>query len=344
MSMPLKKRATIRDVAEKAGVSKSLVALAYSSPSSVSNYRRAKIQSAADDLGFVPNIIASALAAQQSKIIGILVGDLHNPLFMDIAELVRVALEAQGQTIFMTSAAKRDMHNQIISDSDALRNLYSLPMDSLLIIGTIPDSKELQDLSTRTRVVFATAVNNPGVKASVIRVDEAAAMLELVTHLKSLGHRRIGYISWDKRGVAELREVAFFSAMDALGLSKGVSHVQTPDATEQGGYTSAREILNLAAPTAVIAFNDLMALGVQKYIYENNHKEIAVTGFDNTFVAALHQVSLTSIDQGNLEIAKRAVEMLRSDKLNNKRLLSKPTLVIRNSSQIKRVKKVKEIK
>jgi DNA-binding LacI/PurR family transcriptional regulator len=80
---------------------------------------------------------------------------------------------------------------------------------------------------------------------------------------------------------------------------------------------------------------------VQKYLFENGRDDVAVIGFDNTFVSELHQVSLTSIDQGNAEIAALAVELLRSEKLNNKRLLSKPRLIVRKSSQAKRVKVAK---
>ena len=86
------KRPTIRDVAAEAGVSKSLVSLVYSSPNSVSEKRKEKILEAAEKLGYAPNFLARSLAADSGTFVAILVADLHNPLFAEIADQVRVRL------------------------------------------------------------------------------------------------------------------------------------------------------------------------------------------------------------------------------------------------------------
>ena len=104
----MSKRPTIRDVAAEAGVSKSLVSLAYSSPNSVSEQRKAKILQAAEKLGYAPNFLARSLAADSGTFIAILIADLHNPLFVEIADQVRVRLESEGRHYYITSAMIRN--------------------------------------------------------------------------------------------------------------------------------------------------------------------------------------------------------------------------------------------
>ena len=132
------KRPTIRDVAARAGVSKSLVSLVYSAPQTVSKYRKDLVIKAADELGFSPNFLARSLATDTGNFIGILVADLHNPLFAQIVDQVRAALEAKGEYSFMTSAMLPNVAGEQILDSRTVSALIDLRPKSVLVVGSIP--------------------------------------------------------------------------------------------------------------------------------------------------------------------------------------------------------------
>ena len=129
------KRPTIRDVAAKAGVSKSLVSLVFSAPQTVSSYRKELVLKAADELGFSPSFLARSLATETGTFIGILVADLHNPLFAQIVDQVRVALEAEGEYSFMTSAMLLNSQGEQILDSKTVSALIDLRPKSVLVVG-----------------------------------------------------------------------------------------------------------------------------------------------------------------------------------------------------------------
>ena len=326
------KRPTIRDVAAKAGVSKSLVSLVFSAPQTVSSYRKELVLKAADELGFSPNFLARSLATETGTFIGILVADLHNPLFAQIVDQVRVALEAEGEYSFMTSAMLLNSQGEQILDSKTVNALIDLRPKSVLVVGSIPDIHRLSSLPESVAIVIASAISKDIARATTVRSNDEIGMRLLIEHLVENGHQKISHISVEAGDVSKSRRTAYESVMKEKGLAKFINVEFAKNATEIDGLEAATKLMNSKnPPTAITAFNDLLAIGAQGA----TNGEVAVTGYDNTFLADLRQISLTSVDPGNTEIANKAAQLLlKDDKAEAaKTYLMEPKLGVRNSSK-----------
>jgi len=328
------KRPTIRDVAAKAGVSKSLVSLVFSAPQTVSSYRKDLVLKAADELGFSPNFLARSLATETGTFIGILVADLHNPLFAQIVDQVRVALEAKGEYSFMTSAMLLNSEGEQVLDSRTVSALIDLRPKSVLVVGSIPQIHQLSALPSSVPIVVASAVPEGLPRATTVRSNDETGMRLLIEHLIENGHQRISHISVEAGAVAKSRREAYKSVMTAKGLAKFIDIQMASAPTETAGSEVAEIMASSKfAPTAITTYNDLLAIGAQGA----TDGDVAIVGYDNTFLANLRQISLTSIDPANNEIALKAAELLlnKPDEVLNKGevFLLEPKLVIRNSSK-----------
>lgn len=331
------KRATIIDVASRAGVSKSLVSLAYKDPQRVSDERLQRIRTAASELNYSPSFVAQSLTSQQAPFIGILVLDFQNPLFIEVADAVRRTLVEHGEfgLLLNGSSAATASEPYGTLDPQVLRMLHSLRPRALVVVGTAADQ---DTLPADIPVVYVSAAVTPGI-ATCIRADDEAGMELLVAHLVTTGHRCLGYITGSSGAVTQERQAAFDLSISAHGLA---SLLLPGDYTEEGGYRAGQHLLRLPQdqrPTAVIAVNDMAALGFIRAVEEAGlavPDDVAVAGFDNIFLAGIPRVGLTSVDPNKDELGRQAALAAlagaegKADEAQY--LLVEPTLVVRTSS------------
>lgn len=335
--MAQEKRPTIRDVAAAAGVSKSLVSMVFSSDEGVSPERRERVLDAAKKLGFTPNPWARSLATGAGDFVAIVVVDLHNPLFTEIADEARKALLERGHQTIMTAASINEVNGKKVLEKSTVQALLDLKPRGILVIGDLPDKGMLKSVPNTVPIIFATTIPKGLARAIVLRIDEDEGMKLIVNHLVSLGHKKICYIGSDDGEVASARIAGFRKAMQ---LNKLKPIEQFGDRTEAAGFAAAKLALHgKNKPTALVCFNDIVALGAQEAIdaFEaaGGHK-VALTGFDNTYIANYGKVSLTSIEQEKTAIAMKAAEILSTQELwqksEGKNILLLPRLVVRNST------------
>lgn len=307
-SAPPAKRPTIRDVASRAGVSKSLVSLVYSNPDSVSAERTARVLGAAADLGFEPNIVARSLAGTGGDFIAILVADLHNPVFADIVDAARAELARLGRASLMTSALLLRAGHEAELDNRLLALFRDLRPRGILVVGSIATMSSIVALGAQAQLVVASAIAADSPTTPTVRGDDVAGMRLVVDHLVGLGHTRIAHAGGEGGPVAAGRASAYEQAMAAHGLQRFI-RVEPATYSEDSGHAAAERLLSSSPPTAVTAVNDLAAVGVLAAVAADRERTgapVSVTGYDNTFVAALRQVSLTTVDPNNEEIGARA--------------------------------------
>lgn len=333
------KRPTIRDVAAAAGVSKSLVSLVYSNPESVSEARRNRVTAAADELGFRPNWVARSLAADDGNFVGILVADLHNPLFAEIVDAARLELARAGRFGLMTSAVLPRAAGEPELDTRILAAFGDLRPSSILVVGSVPDMASLSRLSYDVPIVAASAIPDNLPSAQSVRSNETLGMALVVDHLVERGHTRIAHIGGHGGLVAAKRAEAYELAMTARGLS-AYTRVEASDFSERGGYAASTRLLAnpRTRPTAITALNDLAALGALSAADDlglSVPADVALTGYDNTFLSEIRRISLTSVDPNNAEIGALAARMLiAADGMPGGSYLVAPTLVSRQSTAI----------
>ncbi len=326
-------RPTITDVAKQAGVSKSLVSLVMRGARQVSAKRREAVLAAAAELGYRPNAMARGLVQRRSRVIGVMVSDLHNLFFADVVGGIRdQAVRANYDVLINTG--NRDP----AQEAEAIETLLQLRVDGLVLAAPLLDSQPIVDASRSVPVVVvARVLRSPLVDC--VTDDDRAGVEAAVEHCASLGHRRIAHITGGRGAGATSRRRGYEEAMEKLGLTRH-KRVVSGTHTEEGGRRGARELLGRRPfPTAVIAPNDLAAIGVLDAIEERELRvpeDISLVGYDNTWLAGLRHISLTTVDQPRLKMGQLAMsallERIELGRSQPRRAVLPPRLVVRRTT------------
>jgi DNA-binding LacI/PurR family transcriptional regulator len=329
------RRPTIRDVAERAGVSKSLVSLVLRDSPRVSAERRQRVLDVVEEMGFELNLAARSLATRSSGTIGVLVSDLHNPWAFDVVDAARPVLEDAGHTVLF-SAVTASAGGVDLSILQAFRDLR---VAGLLVIGTVPDKAPFNRVVAGESVVFAGGGPDYIDTADVVRSDDAQGIFMVVEHLVELGHERIAHLGGLGGSVGEARAEGYRAAMESHGLGRNIQ-VVAADFSQESGYVAAQRALGgqgRMRPTALVCINDLAALGAMTAADERG-VEVAVTGYDNISIAAMPRLGLTTVDPNSSTIgiagAKTLLQRILShdDDTGYIHQPIVPKLVIRKSS------------
>ncbi|MFD5572544.1 LacI family DNA-binding transcriptional regulator [Streptomyces cadmiisoli] len=324
---------TIRDVAERAGVSKSLVSLVLRGSPQVRPEKRDAVLRAVRELGYRPNAAARTLSEQRSRTVGVLLNDLRNPWFVDLLDGLNSLLHDNG--LHMLLADARLNHR---TGRDLARSFLDLQADGLVVVGTLPDRAALEPVAERIPVVVAGAREPVPPGVDVVAGDDTYGARLATEHLVGLGHRRIAHIA-GYGAVGDLRRDSFETTMRAHGLADGAV-VESGDLTEEGGYRATVRLLSRPdRPTAVFAVNDITSVGVLSAADELGlrvPRDLSVVGYDNTSISRLRHVWLTTVDNAGHEVGRRAARALL-DRIEGRGgpggvRLTAPTLEIRGTT------------
>ncbi|MDH3299796.1 MAG: LacI family transcriptional regulator [Acidimicrobiia bacterium] len=320
---------TMDDVAEAAGVSRALVSLVMRNAPNVSDRRRKAVLDAADRLGYRPNAAARSLAERRSNTLGVVVNDLHNTFFADLVDGVHEVAQANGFRLLLNTAWRTD-----IDERQAVEAFLEYRVDGILVLGPTADGDTLRDASKNTPVVTIGS-SFPGVDAVVnddLRGGELAA-----EHLVNLGHRDIVHLDGGNGAGADHRREGFCGVMESMGLEV---RVVPGEFTERSGLEAAIDLVEAGmVPTAVFAANDLAAVGMIDALTVAGHpvpESVSVIGYDNTHLAQLRHIGLTTIHQPRVEMGRLAAEIvlerLESGRRQSVCHVVTPELVVRNTT------------
>lgn len=331
--MEARNRPTIVDVANRAGVSKSLVSLVMREAPNVSEGSRLAVLKAVEELRYRPNAMARSLARQRSFVIGVLLSDLHNPFFTSVIDGVSAAAhEHEYRALFNTGNRSQT------GEAAAIETLLQLRVEGLILAGTVVDEATIDRVAADTHVVLASRTS-PSRLADTVATDDLAGAGLAVDHLVELGHRRIGHITGGAGAGAQERLDGFLNSMGRHQLESGAV-VTEGNYTEEGGIAGMSELLSSPRPpTAVFVANDQAALGALRVLSASGMqvpRDMSVIGYDDTYLAAFEHIDLTSVHQEAAEMGREAVRLLleRTDRGRTKprHLLLQPRLTVRGSS------------
>jgi len=330
---PQLSKPTITDVARRAGVSKSLVSLVMRGADHVSPGRRQAVTKAAAELGYRPNAMARSLVQRRTHLVGVMVSDLHNPFFADIVAGIQDEAARTGYKVLVNTG-----NREVRGEEDAMETLLQLRADGMILTSPVLDDEVILKASREVPIVLVGRDGRAPSVDSVTNDDHAGAEMA-VEHCISLGHRRIAHIDGGHGAGAPDRRRGYEAAMKRLGLG---AQVQVVDGTytEEGGHRGCLVLLaQHPRPTAIFAANDLAAIGALNAIEESGLKvpdDVSLVGYDNTSLAALRHISLTTLHQPRLEMGRLALSTLR-ERMDDgrgqpRRVVLAPTLVVRAST------------
>lgn len=321
-------RPTMEDVAARAGVSRALVSLVMRGSPKVSAARRAAVLAAAEELGYSPHAMARSLASRTSHVLGVMVSDLHNPFWAEVVDGLDAFAAAAGFELVINSGGRSPRREQ-----QALRSLLSFRPAGVALLGPVLASSAIEAAAAQCPVALVSRSSQLSGVDTVTDDGRAGAGLA-VDHLVALGHRDIVHIDGGDGSQAAPRRTGYVLAMERHGL---VPRVVPGECTEAAGAAAVRE---LTRPfTAIVAANDLNAVGALSGLTAAGLRvpaDVSVVGYDNTWLAALRHISLTTIDQPRVEMGRLAAEALtqrvRGERTTPARHRLHPSLVVRGTT------------
>lgn len=296
---------TQEDVARRAGVSRALVSLVMRDSPHVSPKRRKKVLKAAAELGYRPNAHARSLASKRVHTFGVLIHDVTNPYFAAVYTSVASAAEESGYDLLLAAGtASRAREATLVS------TLFEHRIAGLVLLSPLMGPKTLRSLAQAVPVVVVGS-GAPVAGIDGVTTDEEQAATEIVQHLAGLGHRDFVHVSGGNTRPGRARTAGFEAAMRAAGL---LPVVLSGDFTVEAGREAGLAILDLPKrPTAVVAANDQVAVGVMGALRANGIKvpeDINIVGYDDSQIAALDLVDLTTVRQPVQQFGSAAIARL----------------------------------
>lgn len=329
-------RSTIKDVAEKAGVSIATVSRAFNESHKVKEATRTRVLAIAHKLKYTPNAAARGLIMNRSEAIGLLLPDLHGEFFSEFIRGADETVQANGYHLIVSSS-----HNDVDEIESALRFVRGR-VDGLVVMSPLVHSEILLRNIPRALPVV---VVNCGFRQSTydtISIDGFGGARTIVRYLLDLGHRRIAIIKGSDVNVDALARLSGYrTALQERGVVPDPTLEFDGDFTDASGYKAAQAIVQAKPrPTAIFASNDTMAISAIGALREAGlhiPEDISVCGFDDIPVARYLQPALTSVHVPIRDLGFMSIEMIlkrlqpRKRKEKASQILVATTLSVRAS-------------
>lgn len=294
---------TIRDIARATGVSISTVSRALASPEKVAAATRALVQETATAMGYRPNRAARGLITGRTGCIGLVVPDLENPYFGAVCKGVQARARAAGYSVFIA-----DTDEDAEAEIEAVRSL-TRQVDGVILCSPRNSDAAVQALAAGGPLVL---VHREITGIPSIADDNAGGLRSLMSHLVALGHRRIAYAGGPAASFSNRQRGEAFRSFTSPQAGLDLVELGTFPPTFSGGVSSG-DLAIASGATAVVAFNDLVAVGLIDRLTERGvgvPGDISVAGFDNTPVSTLARPHLTAIDSPRRQIGRASVDLL----------------------------------
>jgi LacI family transcriptional regulator len=303
---------SIRDVAQRAGVSIATVSRTVNHISTVNPDLAQRVWKAIEEVGYLPNTQARALVSGRSKMLGLIVSEITNPFFPELVQEFENLAVAQGYEVLIGSTNYDPARTESL-----MRRLLQRNVDGVAVMTFGVEEDLVKKLVEREfPLVFVDAAPDlPNIH--ILKVDYAEGIRQGVQHLAALGHRSIAFISGPlAQRSPKARRDAFERSMAELGLKVPAEHLVEGNHTMESGIVAMERLLKLRElPTAVMCSNDMTAIGALHALYRTTHRvpeDISVVGFDDIHLAQFMLPPLTTVQMSCRDLAAAAVEGLRA--------------------------------
>jgi len=305
-----KRKVTIVDIARAAGVSRAAVSLVLRAKPGVGAEARERVRQAMRDLSYVYNRGAANLRQSRSSVVGMIINDLTNPFFAELAIGIERALSIAGYLPFLANTAE-----SVVSQAAHIRSMREHGAVGLILSPAFgADANELNQLAGDFPIVLAVRRIAGAHLAYAVSENESGAR-RATQHLLSLGHRRIGFVGGRSPAVVrEERVSGYRAALEATGIAFDPALVIESMPTRIGGLDAMNAALAMAQrPSAAVCFNDVVAMGAMIAVSRRGlavGKDVAIVGFDDIAEASLVAPSLTTVAVDGQALGEHAARLL----------------------------------
>jgi DNA-binding LacI/PurR family transcriptional regulator len=318
----------MEDVAQRAGVSRALVSIVFRGVPGASTATRERVMRAAEELAYRPDQRARLLGRSRTRMVGVAFG-LHDEFHAEVVEQLYLTVDGTGYELVLGAVAPTRDENR------AVQSLLGYRCEALILVGPALPRAAIEELAGRMPVVVvARALRSR--TADVVRTDDVAGARLAVEHLAGLGHQSIVHVDGQRAPGAAERRRGYSAAMRDLGLA-AYARVIPGGLTEQDGERAADLLLAGPLPTAVAAFNDHCAAGLMAAARARGVRipdQLSVAGYDNSRIASLSTVALTTIAQDAPALASRALDLAltEDEHSTSSEAVLPPRLILRHTS------------
>ncbi len=293
---------TIYDIAKLAGVNPSTVSRALSTPGRINAKTEARVKEAAKQLNYRVNPFARALPTGRTKMIGLMIADITNPVFFSAVRGAEAAAMKYGYTLVIAESQE-----STIFEASALEKIESA-VDGMIMVTTRLSDEQLRNLNAKKPIVLMNRVVK---SVEDVVPQNSPGILEAIEHLNSQGHKHIAFLSGPANSWMSKER---WKHLMKHAISCGMTIVEIgPNPPSLEGGRASLDRLQAAGVTAVVAYNDLMAIGIMQEAQERGIKvpeKLSIIGFDNIFGSDFTSPPLTTIQMPLAEVGQRAVESL----------------------------------
>ncbi|MGI9182294.1 MAG: LacI family DNA-binding transcriptional regulator [Longimicrobiaceae bacterium] len=327
----------LKDVAELAGVSASTVSRTINEPEMVNDQTRARVEEAVRALGYRPNRVARRLrvASGLTNLVGLIIPDLQNPFFADIARGVEDVAVHNGYTVLIGNSDEN-----LDKERRYLEVMHAESVDGIILPPNSTSDPVAMDFARSEMPLVFVDRRLSKVKMDTVVTDNLRGAYDAVEHLIRLGHRRIGFVE-GRPQVSTSRErlAGYRQALEDHRIELDPERVRTGDSRQESGRRLTKELLVLAErPTALLVGNGLMTLGALEALHRAELKipeEMAIIGYDDMPWALALNPPLTVVRQPGYELGGRAMELLlqriRTPDRATTLMVLEPELIVRRS-------------
>ncbi|ACL69215.1 LacI family DNA-binding transcriptional regulator [Halothermothrix orenii] len=328
---------TIKDIAKKANVSVTTVSRVLNNKPDVSEKTKSKILKIINELGYNPNGVARGLVLNRTHTIGLIIPDIRNPFFPEVARGIEDKAKEYGYSVIYCNT-----DNKKEEEKKAVELLLNKRVDGIILSLSMNNRDELDRIKKQGCPIVQIDRKVPDANYPTVTIDNLISAYNATKHLINLGHKYIAHITGNldtKTGQDRLN--GYKKAMHERGIHISQEWIIEGDYSKESGYKNMKRILNLKnRPTGIFIANDLMAIGAYKAVFEsklNIPEDISIIGHDDIELASLVNPELTTMAQPKYEMGKHAARLLiqeieGSDQDNNQNILLNTELVVRGST------------
>jgi LacI family transcriptional regulator len=333
-------KTTIYDIAKAAGVSIATVSKVINGTGRISTETRERVNEIMQELDYQPSVVASALTGKSTFTIGLLIPDLANPLYAEIARSVEDRGRELGFNLVMCST-----DNNPRREGDYITFLKQKRVDGIIISTGVSNEVGLKNLAKQKIPVALVTRDIPSLGADSVKIDDFLGGYQAASHLIGLGHRHIAVITEDLNlNSSKERVRGYRYALEEAGIDGDKQFcVESVSSVEEGKRHALEMLRSEDSPTAIFASNDLLAIGAVQAAKELRLTipwDLSVIGFDNTLLAGIVDPPLTTVAQPIAQMGRQVMDLIiqevRGQKQTKQRIVLMPELIVRQSTTFPR--------